>query len=124
MHIVRAFVLPVMQAQRTAAGVAYAKLIVREAADPREYSRGIQKELFDPLAVEFIRAIRQALPDVSTSYAHWAYLFAVGALVLSVFDERIERLSDGKVKAGDLPRKSEYLVTFIVAGLRAGQGQK
>ncbi len=40
-HIVRAFVLPVMQIQNTESGLAYAKLVAREASDPREAERGI-----------------------------------------------------------------------------------
>ena len=67
-----------------------------------------------------MKAIRKALPGNDAGYASWAYLFAVGALVMSVFDSRIERISGGKVKAGDVQRKSEYLVSFIAAGIRAG----
>lgn len=122
-HIVRAFVVPMMQLQTTEAGLAYAKLVAREASDPRESERGIVSDYFDPFAVEFVRAIRKALPGHSASYAHWAYLFAVGALVMSVFDRRIERISGGKVKAGDLRRKADYLVNFIAAGIRAGAGR-
>ncbi|WP_434033096.1 TetR/AcrR family transcriptional regulator [Cupriavidus sp. a3] len=123
-HIVRAFVEPVMRIQETEAGVAYAKLVAREASDPRESERGIVADYFDPFAMEFVRAIRKALPGNSTNYAHWAYLFAVGALVMSVFDSRIERISGNKVKAGDVRRKSEYLVAFIAAGIRAGTKTK
>ncbi|MBL8357201.1 TetR/AcrR family transcriptional regulator [Delftia deserti] len=119
-HIVRAFVLPVMQAQGSEAGLAYARLIARETSDPREADRGIVQDYFDPFGMEFIRAIEQALPRQNHDYAHWAYLFAVGALVMSVFDRRIERLSAGTIRAGDIEHKAEYLVTFIVAGIRAG----
>lgn len=119
-HSVRAFVLPVMQAQGSEAGLAYARLIARETSDPREADRGIVQDYFDPFGMEFIRAIEQALPRQNHDYAHWAYLFAVGALVMSVFDRRIERLSAGTIRAGDIEHKAEYLVTFIVAGIRAG----
>ena len=120
-HLVRAFVEPVMRIQDRAEGIAYAKLVAREASDPRAAVRGIVADYFDPFAAEFVKAIRKALPVDNASYASWAYLFAVGALVMSVFDNRIERISGGKVKAGDLRRKSEYLVTFIAAGIRAGR---
>jgi len=119
-HIVRAFVLPVMTNQDSEAGIAYAKLVAREASDPREVDRGIVAEYFDPFAVEFIRAIREVLPGISSRAAHWFYLFAVGALVMSVFDNRIERISGGEVKAMDLDTKTEHLVAFIKAGIHAG----
>lgn len=119
-HIVRAFVLPVMQIQNTESGLAYARLVAREASDPRETERGIVAEYFDPFAREFVQAINKALPGHNASYAHWAYLFAVGALVMSAFDNRIERISGGKIRAGALKSKTRHLVTFIVAGIRAG----
>ena len=121
-HIARAFVLPVVQAQDSETGLAYAKLIAREVSDPREANRGIVADFFDPFAIEFIRAIREAIPGQRSSYPYWAYLFAVGALVMSVFDRRIERISQGTVHPGDFRNKAEYLVQFIVAGLRAGPG--
>ena len=89
-------------------------------SDPREAERGIVAEYFDPFAVEFVHAIRTVLPRQDPDYAHWAYLYAVGALVMSVFDRRIERISEGQTHAGDLKNKAEYLVRFIVAGMRAG----
>lgn len=123
-HIVRAFVQPVMRIQDTEAGIAYAKLVAREASDPKAAERGIVADYFDPFAMEFVEAIRKALPGNTSGYAYWAYLFAVGSLVMSVFDSRIERISGGKARAGDVLRKSEYLVTFIAAGIRAGAGRK
>ncbi|CAD6547391.1 TetR/AcrR family transcriptional regulator [Paraburkholderia sabiae] len=119
-HIVRAFVLPVMENQNTAAGLAYAKLVAREASDPREAERGIVRDFFDPFAAEFIKAISEVLPRQGSGYAHWAYLFAVGALVMSALDGRIERISGGKIKAGMSKAKTEHLVSFITAGIRAG----
>ena len=70
-------------------------------SDPREAERGIVAEYFDPFAVEFVHAIRTVLPRQDPDYAHWAYLYAVGALVMSVFDRRIERISEGQTHAGD-----------------------
>lgn len=113
-----------MRIQDKEEGIAYAKLVAREASDPKAAMRSIVADYFDPFAMEFVKAIRKALPGDDASYASWAYLFAVGALVMSVFDSRIERISSGKVKAGDVRRKSEYLVTFIAAGIRAGAAAK
>jgi len=119
-HIVRAFVQPAVQIHASDRGRLHAQLIAREATDPRRPGRGIARDYFDPVAREFIRAIRQALPQHSAEYAHWAYFFAVGALVMSVFDGRVERISGGLVQTEDLERKAQYLTTFIAAGIRAG----
>jgi len=120
-HIVRAFVQPVLQTHASARGRLHAQLIAREATDPRTPGRGIARDYFDPVATEFIRAIGQALPQQSAEYAHWAYFFAVGALVMSVFDGRVQRISGGQVQTEDLERKAQYLIAFITAGIRAGR---
>ncbi|EJW10219.1 regulatory protein, TetR [Rhodovulum sp. PH10] len=119
-RIVEAFVMPVMRLQGTAEGQYYSMLTVREASDPQERSRGILRDYYDPMAREFIAALQRALPDKSPDYLHWAYLFAVGALVMNFFDERMERLSEHRCKPGDLPTKGRYLVQFIAAGIRGG----
>ncbi|MDF3832340.1 TetR/AcrR family transcriptional regulator, partial [Cupriavidus basilensis] len=119
-HIVQAFVEPMVRVQSDEDGVAYAKLIAREASDPKEAERGIVRDYFDPFAREFIEAIRLAAPGKEPEYAYWAYTFAVGALVMSVFDSRIARISDGTCRPGDVVRKTRYLVAFITAGIRGG----
>jgi AcrR family transcriptional regulator len=119
-RIVTAFVMPVMRQQARPDGKYYSMLTVREASDPHERSRGILRDYYDPMAREFIAALQRALPDQSPEYLHWAYLFAVGALVMNFFDERMSRLSKHRYKPGDLPTKGRFLVRFITAGIRAG----
>lgn len=125
-RIVHTFVAPVLRSQMSSAGKSYAQLVARESSDPTEATRGIVKEYFDPFAKEFIQALQQALPRKSLEYVHWAYMFAVGALVMSVFDSRLARITDGKTKPTDLTKpadvakKTEYLCTFICAGIRGG----
>jgi len=125
-RIVHAFVAPVLRSQMSSAGKSYAQLVARESSDPSEATRGIVKEYFDPFAIEFIQALRQALPRKSLDYVHWAYMFAVGALVMSVFDSRLPRITGGKTKPTDLSKpaevnkKTQYLCAFICAGIRGG----
>ena len=119
-RIVEAFVLPVLRRQATVEGRYYSMLTVREASDPQESSRGIIRDFFDPMAREFIAALQRALPGTSPAYLHWAYLFAVGALVMNSFDERMTRLSGGHYQPGDRETKARFLVAFISAGIRGG----
>lgn len=119
-RIVTAFVMPVMRQQARPDGKFYSMLTVREASDPHERSRGILRDYYDPMAREFIAALQRALPEKSPEYLHWAYLFAVGALVMNFFDERMSRLSKHRYKPGDLPTKGRFLVRFITAGIMAG----
>lgn len=73
-----------------------------------------------PFAREFVRAIQLALLRKSPEYVHWAYLFSVGALVMSVFDSRVVTISNGSVKPASLAAKTRHMTTFIAAGIRGG----
>ncbi|MDR5785322.1 TetR/AcrR family transcriptional regulator [Caballeronia sp. LP003] len=118
--IVRAFVTPILRSHATPDGIYHAQLVVREASDPQEATRGIIEEYFDPLAREFIGALRKAIPTASHEYLCWAYLFSVGALVMSVFDGRMVRISQGKYTGLPITRKITMLSRYIAAGIRTG----
>ncbi|MGN5478584.1 TetR/AcrR family transcriptional regulator [Cupriavidus basilensis] len=86
-HIVRALVLPMMRIQETEAGLAYAKLIAREASDPREATRGIVADYFDPFAME-------SRPGYTQGNApQWPQLCQLGLLVRDrgTDDERLRQ---------------------------------
>ena len=70
-HIVRALVLPVVQAQGGRPAWPTPSWWPGKS-DPREAERGIVAEYFDPFAVEFVHAIRTVLPRQDPDYAHWA----------------------------------------------------
>lgn len=114
-QIVAAFVEPQMQLRESAHGLDFARLVAREAADPSSEARGIIEEFYDPMAREFITAMQSALPEVSAERIRWGYLFAVGAMCMSVFDQRVARL-DGD-PAMSLEDKTAMLKDFITGGL-------
>lgn len=120
LKITTAFVAPIVRSYATAEGREYAQLVVREASDPQEETCGIIEEYYDPIANAYIAATKQALPDASEEYLCWSYLFAVGALVMSVFDHRIGRLSGGAFGSTDVATKAKMLAAFIAEGIRGG----
>ena len=65
------------------------RLVLREASDPAAYERGILAEYFDPVARDFIKVVRQALPDKPEGFHERAYLFGVGALAGTALLQRI-----------------------------------
>lgn len=119
-RIVHAFVAPILRSHATPEGMYHAQLVVREASDPQEATRGVIAEYFDPTARAFIAALREALPTASHEYVCWAYLFAVGALVMSDFDGRMVRISNGKYANRNIAKKISMLTRFIAGGIRAG----
>jgi hypothetical protein len=58
---------------------------------------------------------RSALPGKPPGFYEWSYLFAVGALTQSAFDDRIGNLTDAPP-----PSKVELLRSFKTAGWRHG----
>jgi hypothetical protein len=81
-EILDALARPWVELRERSGGQHYSRLIAREAGDPRESSRGIVKEMLDPIAIEFIAAMERALPGRSRAEIHWAYYFFIGALLL------------------------------------------
>lgn len=113
-QIVAAFVEPQMRLRDTPDGLAFARLLAREATDPSSEGRGIIEELYDPMARRFIAALQEALPDVSPERIRWGYLFAVGAMSMSALDDRVQRFGAGEVPS--LQEKVDLLKTFIRGG--------
>ena len=94
----------------------YQRIVLREASDPRAYERDVLGDLFDPMAREFVEALTKVLPNCSEEFARWAYLFSVGAMITSNFDDRAKMLSSGNSAA---EHRARYLREFILAGLKS-----
>ncbi|WP_175779519.1 TetR/AcrR family transcriptional regulator [Burkholderia anthina] len=120
LDIATAFVTPIVRSYATPEGRGYAQLVAREASDPQEETRGIIEEYYDPIGKAYIAATKRAMPYASDEYLCWSYLFAVGALVMSVFDHRIGRLSGGVLGNTGIARKTSMLAAFIADGIRCG----
>jgi AcrR family transcriptional regulator len=118
-QIVAAFVDPYMASLRSE-GAAFAQLVAREATDPTGESRGIICDYFDPMAREYVAALREALPHQDPAYLRWAHMFTVGAMVASLIDSRVERFTEEPEPIEDLETKAGFLKRFIVGGLRSG----
>ncbi|MBC3191353.1 TetR/AcrR family transcriptional regulator [Pseudonocardia sp. C8] len=95
----------------------YLRLVLREAGDPLSGERGIIADLFDPMAREFIAALETAVPSKPAGFHRWAYIFSVGALTMSNFDDRERALAAGASSAVD---RIDFLQDYIVAALRHG----
>jgi AcrR family transcriptional regulator len=115
-QLVHAFVDPVLALHDDPDDIWFARLVLREASDPSSQQRPVISELFDPMAREFIKALREALPGKPDGFHHWAYLFSVGALTQSSFDARVKNLTD----TPDLESKAPLLRSYIIAALRHG----
>lgn len=116
-EIVAAFIDPVLALHEDPDDVWFARLVLREAADPSSQHRRVLADLFDPMAREFIDALRRVLPDKPEGFHEWAYLFSVGVLTQSSFDTRINNLATAASTSAD---KHAFLRSYITAALRHG----
>ncbi len=121
--VVEAFIGPSVR-QRFAEGVqgaAFAMMTAREAVDPRESARGVLAEHFDPTATEFLAAFAKLYPQASRAAMVDAYLFMVGALVMTMAaGDRAARLDDERQAlspAGLAELLLERLTRFCAAGI-------
>jgi AcrR family transcriptional regulator len=113
-QLVSAFIDPVLALHNTPDDIWFARLVLREASDPSSQERDIISDLFDPLARAFVAALERILPDRPPGFHAWAYLFSVGALTQSAFDDRITNIADQPATS----RKHEFLRAYIAAALR------
>ena len=122
-EILDALARPWVELRDQPGGQHYSRLIAREAGDPRESSRGIVKELLDPIAVEFLAAMERALPGHSRSEIHWAYYFFIGALLLILANPaRMKRLSGDLCNVEDSQALIAAIVGFSVKAFRDRPG--
>ncbi|WP_409076753.1 hypothetical protein [Paraburkholderia sp. BL23I1N1] len=76
------------------------------------------KTFYDPLANAFVDAMQRALPECSRDQIIWEYEYALGALLMTIADRRVERLSRHGAKSGD-PSQGGPLIDFLSAGFVA-----
>ena len=116
--VVEAFVLPLLQLRQRPSAAAYARLLARELLLASPEADQALREGFEPLAQRFMDALHAAQPGAGHAELAWACQFTLGAVGMHLRDERIERLSQGRVRALD-PAAAQRLVRYIVGGLRA-----
>ena len=92
--VLDALARPWVELRDSPGGLAYTRLVAREASDPAEGERGIVGALLDPVARDFLAAMKVALPGLSRQRVNWAYHFFIGALLLILANpQRVKRLS-------------------------------
>lgn len=118
--VIDAFTHPLLN--RSARGGAgwksYFALVAQVNNSPELAHIGMTR-FFDPVVQEFIAAIRTALPDCAEEDIYWSYHFLSGALTLTFAETgRIDKLSGGVCRSGDLEAVHRRLVPYTAAGFR------
>ncbi len=118
-EVLEALARPWVELRDKRGGLLYTRLIAREVGDPREASRGIVRDLLDPIALEFIGALEKVLPNHPKSEIPWTYHFFIGGLLLVLLkQERIDRLSGRVVDLAHGEQVIEEIVGLFARALR------
>ena len=118
--VLDALARPWIEMRDTDEGRHYTRLIAREVNDPREAGRGIVRDLLDPIALEFLDAMAQALPGRPRADIHWGYHVFVSTLLLTLANpERVVRLSGGLMDQLSGDDTVGHLVRFVARSLTA-----
>jgi AcrR family transcriptional regulator len=74
-------------------------------------------QYFDPVVLRLIGILRKALPDVSEENIFWGYHFVTGSFMHSLSRSgRLDRLSNGLCKSGDLDAVKARMADFMAQG--------
>ena len=97
----------------------YAALVAQTNANPT-FGGETMARYFDPAIHRLIELIARTLPGSREVDLYWAYHNLSGALTLTLGETgRIDRLSGGLCRSGDLETAGDYMVRFAAAGFRA-----
>ena len=119
-QIIEAFLRPLEIAQETgdSGWTNYLALIAYINNSPY-WGKKMMSKLFDKLVLEFIDALRKALPDARDEDLYWCYHNLSGALTLTLAQTgRIDKLSGGKCRSSDFEAAYDHMIPFSAAGFR------
>lgn len=125
-QIIESFLRPLEIAQETGdkGWTNYLALIAYINNSPY-WGQKMMSKLFDKLVLEFIEALRQALPDAQEEDLFWCYHNLSGALTLTLAQTgRIDMLSGGKCRSSDFTAAYDHMIPFTAAGFRKVCGKK
>lgn len=122
---IRAFVEPPLRWSATGGPgwKHYCALISQANANP-VWGGETMARFFDPVVHRLIAVIRTALPEATDADLYWAYHNLSAALTLTMGETgRIDRLSGGLCRSGDLETAQAKMIAFAAAGFRAVCGE-
>lgn len=101
----------------------YSALVAQTNANPT-FGGETMARYYDPAIRRLIELIKQIMPEAREVDLYWAYHMLSGALTLTLGETgRLDRLSNGLCRSGDLETAGDYMVRFAAAGFRAVCGQ-
>ncbi len=119
-QIIEAFLRPLEIAQETGdQGWTHYLALIAYVNNSPYWGQKMMSKLFDKLVLEFIEALRRALPGARDEDLYWCYHNLSGALTLTLAQTgRIDKLSGGKCQSSDFRAAYDHMIPFTAAGFR------
>ncbi len=116
--IISAFLRPLEDVQRTGdSGWQDYLALIAYVNNHTYWGQRLMTAAFDQLVIEFIDALKAALPDAPNEKIYWCYHNLSGALTLTLARTgRIDRLSDGVCRSDDYTSAYDQMIPFMAAG--------
>ena len=117
--IIDAFTRPFLEKSLLGGGwKSYARLIAQVSNSPR-WTKLVMSTQFDPIAQAFVDQMCSALPGSKLEDIYWGFHFLLGAVTFTFAETgRVDELSDGLCRSGDLVIIHAKMVPFLAAGFR------
>lgn len=119
--VLEAFLKPVFQwsAKGGPGWKHYCALIAQANANP-VWGGETMTRYFDPVVYRMMDLLQQIMPQATKRDLYWGYHNLSGALTLTLGETgRLDRLSGGLCRSGDLEEACAYMVRYAAAGFRA-----
>src|SRR5262249_15192606 len=119
--VITAFLEPVMRWQEKGGPgwKHYFALVAQANANP-VWGGETMARYFDPVIQRMIDLLRKPLPGARDEALYWAYHNLSGALTLTLGETgRLDRLSDGLCRSGDVIKAYGAMMRYAAAGFRA-----
>lgn len=118
-QVLDSFVRPAIESGRYSWGSYFSQILAKLANSVDDRSRDLVHKYYDPIAREYIEALRKVLPGLPESGVYWGYLIVTSAVVSSMpRTRRINRLSEGILDDDSNEKLIDRLIQFTASGLR------
>lgn len=118
-QVLDSFVRPAIESGRYSWGTYFSQILAKLANSVDDRSCDLVHKYYDPIAREYIEALKKVLPDLPESKVYWGYLLVTSAVVSSMpRTRRINRLSEGILDDDSNEKLIDRLIQFSASGLR------
>lgn len=120
-EILYAFIYPPLRmAREDPGGRSFVKLQSRLHNEPREIEQELRAKLYNTVSLQFSDELSKTLPQFSRSVISWRLIFVMGLYQYVLLDTgRLELISKGECKGGDLDRALDEILDFCEQGFLA-----